>query len=348
MPAAGPSAAPPATGEAPNTPGASSRAMQLLRTAREQGLLRLRVHSIHAMHDESVRAVARAVALPVRDLAPDDLRQRIAGICLQAVDYYEDRAESDYSRMSAVALGPFLALTDRETEALAVAMRTARISIGVDRISVAQPVAVAFGGMQSLADLAATVASAAGVRTSQIHSAAINAAAILAPALSRAGSRVELITGFSMGGATAQIFEAALAREMEAAQRPAMVLFDPQLLTRRELAAAVGDRHEGVRGIAFTLNYDRRPKPSLSDRMMRLGYSASHLVQIELPLAPRFVRQHPFAGAETEVPVEIEEPHAGPYGYHDHRFSWFGPHIRRFVADPPAAPPNTPAEGESG
>jgi hypothetical protein len=110
--------------------------------------------------------------------------------------------------------------------------------------------------------------------------------------------RINLISGHSMGGASAQYFAARLATITGQAQsRGPMVLLDPQLLNNRHAAHAVRDAEKAFpfdspRGIAITLNSPAHPKKSLMGKMKSYaGYRHPGLLELKLPTLPNDVAQ---------------------------------------------------------
>ncbi len=152
-----------------------------------------------------------------------------------------------------------------------------------------------FGGSENLRrDYGQAAASAVG-RVGHVFGAAKKAAWIVAQAVEqrqRDGHEVrfESIGGVSMGGASAQVFAAALQGSVKlVAPAAPLVLLDPQLLNDAQARHATkGGAHDydfgGSRGVAITLDYPAAPRKSLMGRMKGLGYQSPGLVRIKLAL----------------------------------------------------------------
>ncbi|MDB0572709.1 type III effector protein [Ralstonia solanacearum] len=151
-----------------------------------------------------------------------------------------------------------------------------------------------FGGSENiLRDYEQAAVSAVG-KVGPVLGAARKAAQIIAQAveqLQRDGHEVrfESIGGVSMGGASAQVFAAALQSRLQFPTPMPLVLLDPQLLNNTQARHATkGGVHDydfgGSRGVAITLDYPAAPRKSLMGRMKGLGYQSPGLVRIKLAL----------------------------------------------------------------
>ncbi|WP_231654726.1 type III effector protein [Ralstonia solanacearum] len=151
-----------------------------------------------------------------------------------------------------------------------------------------------FGGSENiLRDYEQAAVSAVG-KVGPVLGAARKAAQIIAQAveqLQREGHEVrfESIGGVSMGGASAQVFAAALQSRLQFPTPTPLVLLDPQLLNNTQARHATkGGVHDydfgGSRGVAITLDYPAAPRKSLMGRMKGLGYQSPGLVRIKLAL----------------------------------------------------------------
>ncbi len=151
-----------------------------------------------------------------------------------------------------------------------------------------------FGGSENiLRDYEQAAVSAVG-KVGPVLGAARKAAQIIAQAveqLQRDGHEVrfESIGGVSMGGASAQVFAAALQSRVTLPTPTPLVLLDPQLLNNTQARHATkGGVHDydfgGSRGVAITLDYPAAPRKSLMGRMKGLGYQSPGLVRIKLAL----------------------------------------------------------------
>jgi hypothetical protein len=105
--------------------------------------------------------------------------------------------------------------------------------------------------------------------------------------------RINLISGNSMGGASAQYVAARLATTAGQDYTPApMVLLDPQLLNKRHANHAVRSAKNGFafdcpRGIAITLDSPTKPKKNLIGKMKSYaGYRHPGLLELKMPTLP--------------------------------------------------------------
>jgi hypothetical protein len=99
-----------------------------------------------------------------------------------------------------------------------------------------------------------------------------------------------MVSGISMGGGCAQYFKAALESKVAlGADKPAMILLDPQLLNNTQGRKAaesgqLGYDYNQLHGVAVTLDRSKAPKKSLMDRMETLGYAHPGVLRLKLDL----------------------------------------------------------------
>lgn len=151
-----------------------------------------------------------------------------------------------------------------------------------------------FGGTENLRDVRQALVSVAG-GNGTVFGAVRDAAEIIAMNIERAqreGYRVEFehIAGASMGGASAQLFTAALLSRVNLQKQPPLVLLDPQLPNLAQLRHAVkggtiGYDYTKPRGVAVTLDYPAAPRKGLMGRMKGLGFKSPGIVRLKLALS---------------------------------------------------------------
>ncbi|AMP77128.1 type III effector protein [Ralstonia solanacearum] len=193
----------------------------------------------------------------------------------------------------------FRALSSEQMNKLARAAHVSHLSLREETSTgrdgtVRHDLRLFFGGSENiLRDYGqATVSAVGGVGS--VLGAARKAAQIIAQAveqLQRDGHEVrfESIGGVSMGGASAQVFAAALQSSVQLPAPTPLVLLDPQLLNDAQARHATkGGAHDydfgSPRGVAITLDYPAAPHKSLMGRMKGVGYQSPGLVRIKLAL----------------------------------------------------------------
>ncbi len=155
-------------------------------------------------------------------------------------------------------------------------------------------VRVMFSGTENMRDVKQAVSSVRG-KVGKVFRATHEAAVLVAQAVEQAHEKTrnvnfEFIAGGSMGGATAQLFAAAIESRVKLHQPAPLVLFDPQLPNQAQAEHAVKDGkfeydYAKPRGIAVTLDYAARPRKSLMGRMKGLGFKSPGLVRLKLGLS---------------------------------------------------------------
>jgi hypothetical protein len=188
-------------------------------------------------------------------------------------------------------------------------------------------VRVMFGGMQNLRDVKQAFSSI-GQSVGKVFKANHEAAVLVAKAIDDAhaeGRKVKFqyIAGGSMGGASAQLFAAAIESRVKLHDPAPLVLFDPQLPNQIQARHAIKGGRQGYdyarpRGIAITLDYAERPRKSLLERMKGLGFKSPGLVWLKLCLdAQDGVRRLPHGATEPRPPVTSGPPGLGYHSDYD-------------------------------
>jgi len=186
-------------------------------------------------------------------------------------------------------------------------------------------VRVMFGGTQNMRDVKQAFSSI-GQSVGKVFKANHEAAVLVAQAVEDAYSRprplnvkFDYIAGGSMGGASAQLFAAALESRVKLHEPAPLILFDPQLPNQAQAHHAVKDGKLGYdyakpRGIAITLDYAKRPQKSLMGRMKGLGFKSPGLVRLKLGLSDYDrIKRLPDGGTEQRPPRTSGPP---GMGYH--------------------------------
>jgi hypothetical protein len=184
-------------------------------------------------------------------------------------------------------------------------------------------VRVMFGGTQNMRDVKQAFSSI-GQSVGKVFRANHEAAVLVAKAVEVAHAKgrnvkFDYIAGGSMGGASAQLFAAALESRVKLHDPAPLILFDPQLPNEAQAQHAVKDGKHGYdyakpRGIAITLDYAERSRKSLMGRMKGLGFKAPGLVRLKLGLsAYDRVKRLPDGGTELRPPRTSGPP---GMGYH--------------------------------
>jgi hypothetical protein len=155
-------------------------------------------------------------------------------------------------------------------------------------------VRVMFGGTQNARDVGQAFSSI-GQSVGKVFKANHEAAVLVAKAVEDAYAKgrnvkFEYIAGGSMGGATAQLFAAAVESRVKLYDPAPLILFDPQLPNEAQAKHAIKDGKLGYdyarpRGIAITLDYAERSRKSLMGRMKGLGFKSPGLVRLKLGLS---------------------------------------------------------------
>ena len=184
-------------------------------------------------------------------------------------------------------------------------------------------VRVLFGGTENGRDVGQAFSSIGGA-VGKVFTANRDAAALVAKAVEGAygknlNVKFEYIAGLSMGGASAQLFAAAVESRVTLHEPAPLILFDPQLPNQAQAHHAIKDGKLGYdyakpRGIAVTLDYAQRSRTSLMGRMKGLGFKSPGIVRLKLPLSPYDrVKQLPDGGTEQRPPKTSGPP---LMGYH--------------------------------
>jgi len=186
-------------------------------------------------------------------------------------------------------------------------------------------VRVMFGGTQNMRDVKQAFSSI-GQSVGKVFKANHEAAVLVAQAVEDAYSRprplnvkFDYIAGGSMGGASAQLFAAALESRVQLYEPAPLILFDPQLPNQAQANHAIKDGKLGYdyakpRGIAITLDYAKDPHKSLMGRMKGLGFKSPGLVRLKLGLSVYDrVKRLPGGGTELRPPRTSGPP---GMGYH--------------------------------
>ncbi len=155
-------------------------------------------------------------------------------------------------------------------------------------------VRVLFGGTQNARDVGQAFSSI-GRSVGKVFQANHEAAVLVAQAIEAAQDKTrnvkfDFIAGGSMGGATAQLFAAAVESRVKLHDPAPLILFDPQLPNEAQARHAIKDGKLGYdyakpRGIAITLDYAERSRKSLMGRMKGLGFKSPGLVRLKLGLS---------------------------------------------------------------
>lgn len=340
----------------PVSPGSPSRAQQLLKQCARK---RICSDNIGKLDASAINALADALGCADANANLNQKRSDVAEILSKAVGHAGNSRESPYTNLTARALRSYFPTIDEaDVEALEKAMATAHISIGIDQMDPDHPMAISFDGTQNFTDWVEDIKTATGAHTGAVYQATAKAAEIFAKLLADPASeaRLDLLTGFSMGGGTAQFFKAALESRIDLPKKPALVVFDPQLLHDGQKREAVqgGTREykfDEVQGLAITLDYDKNPRTPLMRHMKNRGYPADGLLELELPLKPWGRENRSVVDGRERVSFELTEPSGTLLGYHKN-FALFEDAIGNFLAEkrfpptPPPAPPPSLAGGD--
>jgi hypothetical protein len=194
-----------------------------------------------------------------------------------------------FSRMDKFKLG----LDDAAIEILLDAQEDRTVEVVVNDATQPPSLGLLFLGLSSKDDLKNILENAVG-RKGRLTESLDEIADIFAKVEKSGKGRINLISGHSMGGASAQYVAARLATTEAHPQSPAppMVLLDPQLLNNRHAAWAVRSAEDSYkfdrpRGVAITLNSPTHPKKSLMGKMKSYaGYHYPGLLELKLPTLP--------------------------------------------------------------
>jgi hypothetical protein len=169
-------------------------------------------------------------------------------------------------------------------------------------------VRVMFGGTQNMRDVGQAFSSI-GQSVGKVFTANRDAAVLVAKAVEAAYAKgrnvkFDYIAGGSMGGASAQLFAAAVESRVKLYEPAPLILFDPQLPNQAQAHHAIKDGKLGYdyakpRGIAITLDYADRSRKSLMGRMKGLGFKSPGLVRLKLGLSA-YDRTKYLPNGETE------------------------------------------------
>jgi hypothetical protein len=188
-------------------------------------------------------------------------------------------------------------------------------------------VRVMFDGMQNMRDVKQAFSSI-GQSVGAVFKANHEAAVLVAQAIEDAHAKgrnvkFQYIAGGSMGGASAQLFAAAIESRVKLHDPAPLVLFDPQLPNQVQARHAIkggklGYDYARPRGIAVTLDYAERPRKSLMERMKGLGFKSPGLVWLKLGLgAHDRTRRLPRGETEQRPPVTSGPPGLGYHSDYD-------------------------------
>jgi hypothetical protein len=188
-------------------------------------------------------------------------------------------------------------------------------------------VRVMFGGMQNMRDVKQAFSSI-GQSVGKVFKANHEAAVLVAQAIEEAHARghdvkFQYIAGGSMGGASAQLFAAAIGSRVQLRAPAPLVLFDPQLPNQTQAHHAIrggklGYDYARPRGIAVTLDYAERPRKSLMERMKGLGFRSPGLVWLKLGLnAHDGIRRLPYGETAPRPPATSGLPGMGYHANYD-------------------------------
>ncbi|MCP2090032.1 UNVERIFIED_ORG: hypothetical protein J2Y81_006119 [Paraburkholderia sediminicola] len=222
----------------------------------------------------------------------------------------------------------FTALTPEQKERLVHASNVSHLQFEERRTTAADgtrcvKLRVFFGGTENWRDVRqALVSGTGGVGT--VFGAVRDAAEIIAQKIEHAqreGYRVEFdhIAGASMGGASAQLFTAALQSRVRLRKQPPLVLLDPQLPNTAQLRHAVKGGtleydYAKPRGVAVTLDYPANPRKGLMGRMKGLGFKSPGLVRLKLALSDYDATRLTPEGDTERLPPQTSGPPG--MGYH--------------------------------
>jgi hypothetical protein len=184
-------------------------------------------------------------------------------------------------------------------------------------------VRVMFGGTQNLRDVGQAFSSI-GQSVGKVFKANHEAAVLVAQAIEAAQAKTrnvkfDFIAGGSMGGASAQLFAAAVESRVKLHDPAPLILFDPQLPNEAQAKHAIKDGKLGYdyakpRGIAITLDYAERSRKSLMGRMKGLGFKSPGLVRLKLGLSSYDRTKYlPDGGTDMRPPKTSGPP---GMGYH--------------------------------
>lgn len=184
-------------------------------------------------------------------------------------------------------------------------------------------VRVMFGGTQNMRDVRQAFSSI-GQSVGKVFKANHEAAVLVAQAIEAAQAKTrnvkfDFIAGGSMGGATAQLFAAAVESRVKLHDPAPLILFDPQLPNEAQAKHAIKDGKLGYdyakpRGIAVTLDYAERSRKSLMGRMKGIGFKSPGLVRLKLGLSAYDRTKHlPDGGTDMRPPKTSGPP---GMGYH--------------------------------
>jgi hypothetical protein len=184
-------------------------------------------------------------------------------------------------------------------------------------------VRVMFGGTQNMRDVGQAFSSI-GQSVGKVFKANHEAAVLVAKAVEDAYAKgrnvkFDFIAGGSMGGASAQLFAAAVESRVKLYDPAPLILFDPQLPNEAQARHAIKDGKLGYdyakpRGIAVTLDYAQRSRKGLMGRMKGLRFKSPGLVRLKLGLSTYDrVKQLPDGGTELRPPRTSGPP---GMGYH--------------------------------
>jgi len=189
-------------------------------------------------------------------------------------------------------IGPLLATEVDELKALVekTHMNIACETIVSDTGSRSLHLRVYFNGTKNMRDAGQDMKSGLGL-TGSIDQASKRIGELFAKLLAPPQCvHLDLVSGLSMGGGSAQVFMAAIESRVALPKQPVMILLDPVLLNNRQAQFAKKDGDLVVdyakpHGIAVTLDYAKQPHRGLMTKMKTFGgYKYPGLVQLKLGL----------------------------------------------------------------
>lgn len=185
-----------------------------------------------------------------------------------------------------------LGLSKADAEVLKAAGRNANMAVIVDNNG-GKPIQISlyFYGSSRAKDLNQHLHTMLDVQ-GDVYKSVRDAAGVFAGLLEKnpGGIKVDMIGGISLGGGCAQYFKAALESKVTLGDdKPAMILLDPQLLNNTQgrkaaQSGSLGYDYNKLHGVAVTLDYSKKPRKSLMDRMETAGYTHPGVLRLKLDL----------------------------------------------------------------
>jgi hypothetical protein len=199
------------------------------------------------------------------------------------------REYRSFTRMDKFQLG----LDEDAVNILLDAQEDRTVEVVVNETTQPPALGLLFLGLSSPDDLKNVMENAVGGK-GRLTESLDEIADIFAQVEKSGKGRINLISGHSMGGASAQYVAARMATTEAHPQAPPppMVLLDPQLLNNRHAAWAVRSAENSYqfdrpRGVAITLNSPTHPKKNLMGLMKSYaGYHYPGLLELKMPTLP--------------------------------------------------------------